>query len=154
MSNLQIWAHRWGISDQALHELQLMSLPDIDVTDTESEQLETQISADVRIQASRFGVILLRNNSGVGVNPAGRPVRFGLGNDSKRLNQVRKSADLIGLAPNGRFIAIETKRPGWRYRATAEEIAQRNFLDLVIRMNGVAGFVQSVSDFENLVGSI
>lgn len=147
MNSLSTWARRWGIPDQAIHELQLMSLPDIDRSGG-SENRETELSAQIRIRASALGVVLLRNNSGVGVNPAGRPVRFGLGNDSKRVNAIRKSSDLIGLAPNGRFVAIETKRPGWRYRATDQEAAQRNFLDLVIRMNGIGSFAQSIADFD------
>lgn len=150
MNNIYSWAKRWCVPDQAIHELQLMSLPHVDRSG-ESHSLETDVSAKIRIRAAHLGVILLRNNSGVGVNPNGRPVRFGLGNDSKKINKVRKSSDLIGLAPNGQFIAIETKRSGWRYRATDEEVAQRNFLDMVIRMNGIAGFGQSVEDFERML---
>jgi hypothetical protein len=125
---------------------------------------ETSITATIRLEASRLGVSLWRNNSGVATNRDGRPVRFGLGNDSKRINETMKSSDLIGMTSRGQFVAIEVKRPGWtgwhklghlRYGQTypapcTREQAQWNFHDYVRRNGGIAGFARCWADAEQL----
>lgn len=112
--------------------------------------LENSLPAQIRIAADQLGVSLWRNNSGVATNRDGRPVRFGLGNDSVNLNRTMKSSDWIGIGPDGRFIALELKRPGWIYRATEREIAQLNFHLHVRRKGGIAGFVTCVEDMLQL----
>lgn len=57
---------------------------------------EGQVQADVRLRAPSLRMHLFRNNNGVLKDANGRPVRYGLANDSKALNKVVKSADLIG----------------------------------------------------------
>lgn len=57
---------------------------------------EAQVQADVRLRAPSLRMHLFRNNNGVLKDASGRPVRYGLANDSKALNKVVKSADLIG----------------------------------------------------------
>lgn len=113
--------------------------------------IETDIAGRLRLRASELGVTLWRNNSGAAFNRDGRPVRFGLGNDSRLLSAAMKSSDLIGIASNGRFIALEIKKPGWHFRGTEREIAQRNFIDHVRRNSGIAGFVTSVEDMTVLL---
>lgn len=65
-------------------------------------------------------IILFRNNVGVLVDKTGRPVRYGLANESKVMNEKYKSADLIGIkkvtiTPDmvgqtiGQFVSIEIK---------------------------------------------
>lgn len=112
--------------------------------------LENSLPAQIRIAADQLGVSLWRNNSGVATNRDGRPVRFGLGNDSVKLNRAMKSSDWIGIGPDGRFIALELKRPGWIYCATEREIAQLNFHLHVRRKGGIAGFVTRVEDMLQL----
>jgi hypothetical protein len=95
----------------------------------------------LRLAAQECGVTLWRNNSGAWTDPTnGRVIRYGLGNDSAKLNKARKSADLIGIGPEGRFIAIEAKPAGWRYTGTQHEIAQMAFLTHVNRLGGFGMF--------------
>lgn len=111
--------------------------------------IETDIAARIRLNASRVGVTLWRNNSGAMKDAQGRWVRFGLGNDSKTLNAAMKSSDLIGITPAGRFVAFEVKRPDWHWdmaRLDKHERAQWAFIAHVLRNGGIAGFVRSWED--------
>lgn len=124
--------------------------------------IEQDVQNLIRIEASKYGSHLHRNNSGAALDPkTGRPVRFGLGNDSKQINRVRKSSDLIGVTPYiirlqdvgkliGVFTAVEVKRGGWHYTGGGDEPAQQNFLDIVTQCGGLAGFAQSVDDYIRL----
>lgn len=110
---------------------------------------EAYAASDIALGFGRSGRGLLWRNN-VGVAPAvrgGRPVRYGLANDSERLNRVLKSSDRIGIeAGTGRFVAIETKRPGWRYTGTEHEAAQLAFIQAVQRNGGLACFATSWED--------
>lgn len=112
---------------------------------------ESPLQSAVRAEAARRGVYLWRNNSGVLPDARGVPVRFGLGNDSKRLNTVLKSSDLIGIAPGGIFVAIECKAPGWIGVRTERERAQEAFINLVRQCGGRAGFVTAVADLDRIL---
>lgn len=103
---------------------------------------ETAASGHIRAEAAKHGISLWRNNSGALPGADGRPVRFGLGNDSATLNQVMKSSDLIGITPRGQFIALEVKKPGWQWSGTPRERAQQAFLEHIRRNYGIAGFVR------------
>jgi hypothetical protein len=72
-----------------------------------------------------------RNNTGV-TRIGKRFVRFG----------YPGSSDWLGICRDGRFLAVECKRPGGG-RLTAK---QRNFLDCVSRYGGVALVVTGVDD--------
>ncbi len=115
---------------------------------------EAAVQSLIRIEAPKQGLALWRNNSGCLMDGRGVPVRFGLCNDSAKLNQEIKSADLIGLRPllvPGRriaqFVAIESKREGWTWRGTPREVAQERFLSLVRAAGGVGAFCTSVEEF-------
>jgi len=57
-------------------------------------------------------------------------------------------ADIIGVLPDGRFLAVETKSAGNRLTP-----AQKDFLDTITRNNGVAIVAYSINDIfgiENL----
>lgn len=107
---------------------------------------EATLQAALRVEAARLGVYLWRNNSGVLRDDRGVPVRFGLGNDSTRINAVLKSSDLIGITATGRFVAIEVKAPGWRGPRTERERAQAAFIDLIRRQGGIGAFVTSIEE--------
>lgn len=119
------------------------------MTDEEAEAYAMSI---VRLQEARApGVTMFRNNNGVLKNPAGRPVRFGLANESKDLNERLKSADLIGwesvlITPAhvgtviARFRSREVKRAGWHYTGTPREVAQQAWAHLVNAAGGDAAF--------------
>jgi hypothetical protein len=76
----------------------------------------------------------------------GRVIRYGLANESTRINSVIKSSDLIGITPRvingqrvGVFTSIEVKHGDWKYTGTGREVAQKRWLDFV-NVNGGIGF--------------
>lgn len=118
---------------------------------------ETAIQTEVRLAAPRLGLRLFRNNVGVAMNPKGQPIRFGLANDSKSLNEQLKSGDLIGwrtliITPEmvgthvAQFVSIECKSEDWRPDPNSpREIAQRRWADLVNNDGGHALIVNNAS---------
>lgn len=116
---------------------------------------ETELQNALRALAALDGIYLWRNNSGVAYDSTGRPVRYGLANDSAKINKIIKSSDLIGITPTqcpcgamyGVFTALETKRPNWVFKGTEEELAQQAYLELVHRNFGIARFINSLKDF-------
>lgn len=99
----------------------------------------------IRIEASKFGMRLWRNNSGVLNDTKGRPVRFGLGNDSKAVNARLKSGDLIGIY-QGRFVSVEVKASDWRYTGNDRELAQKTWINLIRENGGIACFACDWND--------
>lgn len=111
---------------------------------------ESSVQAAIRLAASQQGWRLFRNNVGVLMDVTGRPVRFGLANDSKQLNAQYKSGDLIGIAPRlilpehvgkliGQFVSIECKHPDWKPSDKDERYqAQCRWRDLVLSLGGYA----------------
>ncbi|MEE8207128.1 MAG: hypothetical protein V3T82_09275 [Nitrospinaceae bacterium] len=143
MNELHIWAQRWGIPFEALGELPGILTPATSMP--VGEKSEEAVKARVRLEASQKGILLWRNNVGVAQDPTGRVVRFGLANDSSKLNKEIKSADLIGLRPDtGQFIARETKRVDWSYRGSSPEKAQLKFLLIVQSKGGDACFAKGI----------
>lgn len=113
---------------------------------------EAAVQAQLRVEAAKIGYCLWRNNSGSLPDKTGTPVRFGLGNDSEKLNKILKSPDLVGIGPRGMFTAVEVKAPGWKKPSNDREVAQANFLGLVQARGGLAGFATSVEDYYRIVG--
>lgn len=113
-------------------------------------QTEFKAQALVILKAFEMGFALYRNNSGV-AREEHRHIRFGLGNDSPKINKVWKSSDLIGIGPNGRAMWIEMKKPGWVYKGTEREIAQANAINDINKRGGIAFFCTSVEEFERIV---
>ena len=113
---------------------------------------ESAIQQRVLLEASNRGVTLWRNNVGACRTDDGRVIRYGLANESERMNKHIKSSDLIGITPTiivpehvgmvlGIFTAIECKRQDWRYSEADERTqAQRRFIDFVHNNGGFAGF--------------
>lgn len=104
--------------------------------------LEIDGQNTIRIEAAKIGMPLWRNNVGVLLDKNGRPVRFGLGNDSEAMNKKIKSGDLIGIY-NGQFISIECKPEGWQYTGKGREEAQWEWIKTVRRFGGAALFATS-----------
>ncbi len=139
--NLNMWAIKWGVSYEAIEDLKRQ----FGTIETESIQAvagnsETAVQNHIRLEASKRGWRLWRNNVGVLTDKRGVPVRYGLCNDSPAMNKVLKSSDLIGIGEGGQFIAREVKRKGWSYSGTPHEEAQLNFIELVNAMGGDAKF--------------
>jgi hypothetical protein len=139
--NLYEWAIKWGIPHAAIQDFQRQAglAPDEYAGDVAAGS-EAYAQSAVRLEASRKGYRIWRNNVGAGYMQDGSFLRFGLANDSKAVNDVVKSSDLIGIAPGGQFVAREIKAPGWRYTGTEREKAQLAFISLILSYGGNAGF--------------
>ena len=120
---------------------------------------EAQIQAEIRLAASGLGWLLWRNNVGACVDAQGRHIRYGLCNESQRVNRSIKSSDLIGIRPVtitadmvghviGQLAAIEVKREGWKYSGSAREQAQTRFIELVRRHGGYAKICAGIEGFD------
>lgn len=114
---------------------------------------EARIQQETRLEASKLGVTLFRNNCGAYREPmTGRLIQYGVGNPG--------GSDLIGWTPLlitpdmvGRtvaiFTAVEVKTPTGR--ATP---AQINFIDAVTRAGGFAGIVRDCSHLSAIVKNV
>lgn len=162
------WAARWNIPAQALAELARCSIVEPDPDNLVGGKTEAYVQSAIRgIEAPSKGVFLWRNNVGAGtLHPEAdlcdrcrmlrkRPVRWGLANDSKRVNEVIKSADLIGIrriviTPDmvgkavGQFVSRECKREDWNYKGTPEEQAQLAWATIINDNGGDAKIVKAV----------
>ena len=113
---------------------------------------EAYAQSQVRLEAPTKGVTLWRNNVGVLLDKNGRPVRFGLANETHALNEMLKSSDLIGwrsvvVTPDmvGRRLAVwtdrECKRPGWIFNPNdPHERGQKAWQDMVNAAGGDSAF--------------
>lgn len=113
--------------------------------------LESDVTALLKLEASRKGLRLWRNNVGAATDANGNFFRYGLANETAAMNREVKSGDLIGIRPVlvtpgmvgatlGVFVSREAKRPGWRYAGTPREIAQLAWIELVTGLGGDAAF--------------
>jgi len=111
---------------------------------------ETAMQREIMVALSEAGCTVWRNNTGQAyagrvIHSAGgvvtiagaSPITFGL---------CVGSADLIGIAPDGRFLAIEVKTGR---RVTTPE--QETFISQVQLMGGIAGVARSVDEALALV---
>ena len=149
------WAIRNRVSEQALSELRgIFGTIDTPITNVPVGASEAAVQALVRLEAARKGLKLWRNNVGVLRDERNVPVRYGLANDSKRLNAVVKSGDLIGWRPViitpwmlgsriAQFVSRECKRPDWKYTGDDHERAQLRWAEVVIADGGDAAFCNS-----------
>jgi hypothetical protein len=154
---LSDWAARWQIPPEALHELRgAMGMAETVPQDVAGIS-EAAVQQQVRLDASKRGLRLWRNNNGATMDESGRMIRFGLANDSPALSKKIKSSDLIGITPHvvtpadvgrtlGVFTSYEVKRSGWRYTGTAREVAQAAWISLVVSLGGVAKFISRRED--------
>ena len=149
-ANLHDWARKWGLSVECLRDLQITLgtyTPSLALDAPGVGKSEAWAQSALRIEASRKGVKLFRNNVGALADKTGRFVRYGLANDSAAQNEILKSGDLIGLRPTliaghvyGIFVSREMKAPGWQYTGTDREVAQLNWINLINSCGGDAAF--------------
>lgn len=151
MDILEQWALFWGVPAEALADLRKRMMYLAPPPQRNPGESEAAIQTRVRLEASRKGIHLWRNNVGVAMDAGGVPVRYGIANDSSQVNKVLKSSDLIGVRPVlvtadmigrtlGVFVAREVKRDGWVFRGTPREQAQQRFLQLIAAAGGDAAF--------------
>ncbi len=155
MSSFQQWAARHPQAAQELYAV-MGATPWPSPPDVEG-RTEAGAQQQVRLAVAQAGGAVWRNN--VGATPSRckecgarqTPVRYGLANDSAKLNEAVKSADLIGVMPRvirdedvgrtvGQFVSIETKRPGWRYTGNGREVGQMAWATLIQQLGGYAAF--------------
>lgn len=148
---LNQWAIKWGVPIGALEDLRR----EFGAISTEPApnpgESEAGVQNRIRLEASRKGLRLWRNNVGATMDENGNFIRYGLANDSKQLNDKLKSSDLIGIRPVriephhvgavlGQFVAREIKPGSWSYSGTKREEAQLKFLELVVSLGGDGAF--------------
>ena len=145
------WARRHNLSHAALSELaQIMG---VESTEHVSDKggPETRVQNAVRLEASKKGCRLWRNQKGVLKNEAGTPVRFGLCNDTPDMGKRVRSSDLVGIRPViitpdmigttiGQFLAREIKKEKWKYTGNEHERGQLRFGEIVTSLGGDFAF--------------
>lgn len=145
------WAQRWGIPPEAIADLQQTLITQTPDPATQPGESENAIQTRIRMEASRNGLRLWRNNVGAGKLESGSFIRFGLANETPQMNANIKSADLIGIRPVliqphhvgtiiGQFVSREIKAGSWKWHATEREEAQLRWAELVVAMGGDACF--------------
>lgn len=97
---------------------------------------ESAIQQLIRLEASRLGAIVWRNNQGA-YKQGNNFIRYGVCNPG--------GSDLIGIY-KGKFLAMEIKIPG--KNATPE---QQLFIDIINKNGGIAGVVRCVADVQKLL---
>lgn len=155
MIKLYEWAKRNNISHNAFNDLlQVMGMADIPEKPPKQGTSETAVQTQCRLKVQQLGGRVFRNNVGVLFDDRGVPVRYGLANESAKLNKHIKSSDLIGLVPRlitaemvgtviGQFTAIECKRGDWRFTGNEHEEAQARFIGIVNKLGGYATFANT-----------
>lgn len=151
--NLNQWAIKWSIPFEAVEDLrrEFGILDPLRVGEPPPDESEAAVQTRVRLEASRKGCRIWRNNVGGTYTEDGSFIRYGLANDSKQMNKLIKSSDLIGIKPIrielhhvgsliGQFIAREVKPSDWKFTGTTRELAQLKFLELVISLGGDGQF--------------
>lgn len=155
---LEEWAAKWGVPVAAMQDLRTLYVPP--PAETGSSEAATQ--SRLRVEAPKHGASLWRNNNGAYETEPGRWTRYGLGNDSKKINDVWKSSDLIGITPVtvraehvgtkiGVFTAVEVKHPGWKRPENDRDRAQEAFLVNVCHMGGIGMFVTHEGQYRDQI---
>ena len=148
---LEIWASKWGISEKAMDDLRkTLGMAQLTVIHDVNKS-EASVLNLIRLEASKKGYRLWRNNVGALQNDQGQWVRYGLGNESGKMNSFIKSSDLIGIKPVkiretmvgmtiGQFVSREIKGNDWIYKGTEREQAQLRWIELITGLGGDACF--------------
>ena len=152
MTGLEQWALRHKITPEALRELTDLQTFSAPTDDDKSEQFVQSI---VRMEAARKDIYLWRNNVGAGTLENGGFIRWGLANESKSVNCIIKSGDLIGIRKRhivqsdvgtviGQFISRECKRS----QKAHIEPAQVRWSTLINANGGDAKIVNGPGSFD------
>lgn len=94
---------------------------------------EANIQNEIMIALSKAGCLVWRNNVGAWKDPSGRVIRYGVGG--------KGGSDLLGVATDGRALAVECKTATGRIRPE-----QELFIAAVQKAGGRAGVARSVDD--------
>lgn len=156
--NIHDWFVQWGIPHAAQQDYfaRMGVVFEVKLPAGAKPTSEATVQAACRIEAPKHGDRLWRNNVGALKDEREVPVRYGLANDSKQVNEVIKSGDLIGvkrtlITPQmvgqviGKFWSRECKPSDWVFTGTAREIAQLAWANHVNALGGDAGFISDPS---------
>lgn len=154
--HLDDWARHWGVSPAAMRDLK-NQMGISENYNSKGGMLEKPIEQRARLAASKKGVRLWVNTRGALKNEVGRPIRFGLMNDTKELNKVIKSHDLIGVTPRivtaedvgktfGIFTSYEVKEHSWVYTGKGREVQQLRWMNLILSLGGISKFITDPKD--------
>jgi hypothetical protein len=102
------------------------------------EASEHSIQIAIQEYLTLKGIYCWRNNSGALIDRRGIPVRFG----------KVGSSDILGISHDGRFLAIEIKKPKGKYKPTP---AQLEFLEAIHKYGGLAGIATSIEDVDKIL---
>lgn len=155
------WAKDYQIPTEWIYDLeQRMTAAGVATTTADGEDAasESAVQQKVRFEAARAGILLWRNNIGALIDDRGVPVRYGLCNDTKALNEQFKFPDLIGITKKvitpmhvgsvvGIFTGREIKKVGWKYTGKGRERAQLNAIELINAQGGDACFATGPGTF-------
>lgn len=164
MNDYELWRQKYPHAAAELEHL-LQPPASEDVPDTGSESAAQK---QVRLSIARQGALSWRNNVGATqtrchhrdcggklvcavCHTAPQQVRYGLANDSPRLNAQIKSHDLILGIPRHitpamvgttllQFGSVEAKRPGWVFSGKGREAGQAAWGALIQSKGGFAAF--------------
>lgn len=92
---------------------------------------ETMVVGSCLSLLAIMGIYAWRNNTGALMNKSGRLVRYGL----------KGSSDILGILPDGRFLAVECKTSTGRIRPE-----QKTFLEAITNNRGVALLVRNTDE--------
>jgi len=157
------WAAQYP---EAARALEMVIAPACVVGEGSAGKSEAWAQQQTRLDIARAGAFSWRNN--VGATPAKcpdcgtpqQPVRYGLANDSSRLNKQIKSSDLILAIPRtitpdmvgttlAQFGSVEMKAPGWTYTGKGREAGQAAWLALINKIGGFGCFTTGGLSLEN-----
>lgn len=94
---------------------------------------ESNLMKAIMLALSEAGCTVWRNQSGAYTDPRSKNfIRYGVGVGG---------SDILGIAPNGKFLAVEVKTATGR--PTKEQL---NFIDVINKRGGIAGIARSVND--------
>jgi len=146
------WAKLEGLSLEQIRSYQThMGIYDERLQPVEGAS-EAAVEARVKVAMSKRGGRAWKNNKGAAYLADGTFLRYGLLNQSQRISDEIKSADLIGCDPVvitqemvgmtfGRFWCREVKREDWQWSGDDHEMAQLRFAELILSLGGDAGFI-------------
>lgn len=151
MTTLYQWAARHAVPLAAIKELERILGTEPPLVIAATGLSEAAIQQNVRLEASRIGARLWRNNVGAFTDEYGNFIRYGLANESAQVNKVIKSSDLIGIKPVlitpdmvghviGQFLSREVKAGDWKYSGSEHEVAQLAWINLITSLGGDAKF--------------
>ena len=115
---------------------------------TEPTEAQTQYAIRAYLAHCRAVAWHGRINSGAAMLPSGKPGAF----RPVKFHDIDGCSDIVGQLKDGRFLAIEVKRPSWKKPTDDRERKQAAFLEQVNQAGGVGFFAGSVEKVKEVLG--